>query len=169
MRKFSKSLTIIIICILVFTGCSGQKKEAGSVTVSIHCDTAVANDMHLEEKWQGIIPEDGCILSETPITLYEGDTVFDVLLTARDEYGIHMEYNGNSGLEYIEGIGNLYEYDGGRWSGWMFSVNGEYPDVGCGQCMLQDGDTVEWNYTCDLGLDLDNGMEDAKEWKEIHE
>ena len=51
----------------------------------------------------------------------------------------------------------------------MFSVNGEYPDVGCGQCMLKDGDIVEWNYTCDLGLDLDNGMEDAKEWKEIHE
>ena len=76
MRNFSRSLTIMIICILVFTGCSGQKKEVGSVTVSIHCDTAIANDMHLEEKWQGILPEDGCILSETPITLYEGDTVF---------------------------------------------------------------------------------------------
>ena len=169
MKKFIRLLPIMILCLITLSGCSGQKNEIGTVTVSIRCDTAIRNELHKEEKWKGILPEDGCILSETVITLYENDTVFDVLLAARDDYGIHMEYNGTNGLEYIEGIGNLYEYDGGRWSGWMFSVNGEYPDVGCGQFQLQDGDTVEWNYTCDLGLDLDESLNDAKEWKETHE
>ena len=70
--------------------------------------------------------------------------------------------------EYIEGIGNLYERDGGRWSGWMYSVNGVYGDVGCGQFELNDGDVIEWNYTCDLGLDLDADSKEAEEWKETH-
>ena len=169
LKKYLNFLLILMICFMPLCGCSAPKKEIGTVTVSIQCDTAVANDMHKEEKWKGIIPEDGCILPETEITLYEGDTVFDVLLTVRDEYRIHMEYNGGTGTEYIEGIGNLYEHDGGRWSGWMFSVNGEYPDVGSGQYELKDQDIVEWNYTCDLGLDLDANMDDAKEWKETHE
>ena len=168
LRKIIKILSILL-CFIALSGCSGQKKEIGTVTISIRCDTAIDNDLHKDEKWQGILPEDGCILQETMVPLYENDTVFDLLLTARDAYGIHMEYNGSNGLEYIEGIGNLYEYDGGRWSGWMFSVNGEYPDVGCGQYKLQDGDVVEWNYTCDLGLDLNTNLEDAKEWKETYE
>ena len=106
---------------------------------------------------------------ETEMEICEGDTVFDVLLEARDAYKIHMEYSGGKKTEYIEGIGNLYEFDGGRWSGWMFSVNGEYIDVGCGQCEVKDGDVIRWDYTCDLGLDLDAHMEDAKAWKETHE
>lgn len=169
LKKIIQTLLIFIFCLLMLCGCSSQKKTIGNITVSIRCDTAVANEMHKEEKWKGIIPEDGCILTETEVPLYEGDTVFDVLLTIRDEYGIHMEYNGGTGMEYIEGIGNLYQYDGGRWSGWMFAVNGEYPEVGCGQCKLKDGDLVSWDYTCDLGLDLNTNMEDAKEWKETHE
>ena len=169
LQKYMKTLWIAICCLCFLSGCAGSKKEIGKVSLSIHCDTAIANDLHKQEKWSGILPEDGCVLSTTEIVLYEGDTVLDVLLTARDQYNIHMEYNGTQGMEYIEGIGNLYEYDGGRWSGWMFSVNGEYPEIGCGQYVLADGDIVEWNYTCDLGLDLDSEMTDAKEWKETHE
>lgn len=30
---------------------------------------------------------------------------------------------------YIEGIGNLYEFDCGNLSGWMYSVNGVWPDL----------------------------------------
>ena len=168
-KKYVKILWIIGYCIFVLSGCSGTKKEIGKVTLSIRCDTAIANDLHKQEKWSGILPEDGCMLSETEITLYEGDTVLDVLLTVRDQYNIHMEYNGTQGMEYIEGIGNLYEYDGGRWSGWMFCINGKYQEMGCGQYVLSDGDIVEWNYTCDLGLDLDSELTDAKKWKETHE
>ena len=81
-----------------------------------------------------------------------------------------MEYNGTAGKEYIEGIQNLYEYDGGRWSGWMYAVNGEYPGTGCGSYEVSLGDQITWNYTCDLGMDLEGAdMEDAAEWKDTHE
>ena len=31
---------------------------------------------------------------------------------------------------YVEGINQLYEFDCGKNSGWMYSVNGEYPNYG---------------------------------------
>ena len=86
----------------------------------------------------------------------EGDTVFDVLQRVCRAQGIHMESNWTPAYNsaYIEGIGNLYEFDCGNLSGWMYSVNGVWPDYGCSSCTLHDGDTVVWSYTCDLGRDV---------------
>ena len=72
---------------------------------------------------------------------------------------------------YIQGIGNLYEQDGGRWSGLDVTVlNGKYAKVSCGEYTLKDGDEVQWNYSCDLGADLKGtDKEKAKEWKEKNE
>ena len=38
----------------------------------------------------------------------------------------------------------------------MYCVNGEYPNVGCSDYKIKDGDNIEWHYTCDLGEDLKN-------------
>ncbi len=141
-----------------------------TVTMSIRCDTAVNNGMHLEAKWAGIVPASGCILDATEFEIEDGDTVLDVLIQARDKYKLHMEYSGTKSGAYVEGINNLYEFDGGRWSGWMYCVNGWYPNYGCGVYYLKPGDKIEWNYTCDLGLDLDSTWwEGAQEWKDTHE
>jgi hypothetical protein len=142
-----------------------------TVTMHIRCDTAVANGMHLEAKWAGIVPASGCILDTTTIEIKDGDTVLDVLKMARDKFKLHMEYSGGSGSgAYVEGINNLYEFDGGRWSGWMYCVNDWYPNYGCGVYFLKPGDRIEWNYTCDLGLDLDpTWYAGAQEWKDTHE
>ena len=72
------------------------------------------------------------------------------------EKGIHMEaswtpvYNS----AYVEGIHNLYEFDCGALSGWMYAVDGWYPNYGCSRYQLKDGEKVEWRYTCDLGRDV---------------
>ena len=129
-KKIRKILLLVFLSGLLLNGCaakegSGEDADRPTATVSIRCDTAVANGMAEEDKWKGIIPEDGCILPETEVEYSEGDTVFDLLCQVTDQYGIQMEYNGTAGKEYIEGIQNLYEYDGGRWSGWMSSVTGE--------------------------------------------
>ena len=68
-----------------------------------------------------------------------------------------MEYTGAGSTIYIEGINNLYEFDGGNNSGWMYSVNGWYPNYGCGTYRVKQSDVIEWNYTCDLGKDLGAG------------
>lgn len=145
----------------------GGKKN--TVTFTIRCDTAVANGMHKEAEWAGIVPADGCILPVITMEFEEGETVFDLLCRVRDTYKLQMEYSGANGGQYIEGINNLYEFDGGRWSGWMYCVNDWYPNYGCGQYTVAAGDVIEWNYTCDLGLDLDAEMPGAQEWKDTHD
>ena len=145
--------------------------KKNTVTIQIRCDTAVKNGMHREAKWAGIVPASGCILDTTEFEIEDGNTVLDVLKMARDKFRLHMEYSGGSGSgAYVEGINNLYEFDGGRWSGWMYCVNGWYPNYGCGAYYLKPGDKIEWNYTCDLGLDLDGSWwEGAQDWKDSHE
>lgn len=148
-----------------------ETTKKNTVTFTIRCDTAVANGMHKEAKWAGIVPASGCILPVITLEFEEGETVFDLLCRVRDTYKLQMEYSGANGGEYIEGINNLYEFDGGRWSGWMYCVNGWYPNYGCGQYVVRSGDVIEWNYTCDLGCDLENGdpYGYGKEWKDTHD
>jgi hypothetical protein len=106
-----------------------------------------------------MVPSGGVILSKTTVTFYEGESVFDVLQRVCKEKGIHMEaawtpiYNS----AYVEGIHNLYEFDCGALSGWMYKVNGWYPNYGSSRYQLKDGDTVEWRFTCDLGNDIGGG------------
>lgn len=147
---------------------SPDAPKGDTVTLTIRCDTAVAKGMNTEAKWAGIVPSSGVILPVTEMEIEPGETVFSVLSRASSQYKFQMEYSGTNGAEYIEGINNLYEFDGGRWSGWMYCVNDWYPNYGCGQYALKDGDVIEWNYTCDLGKDL--GQEwMGEDWTETHE
>lgn len=125
-------------------------------TFSIECSTILNNLSMLDPDKLEAVPSGGVILAKTTVTFYEGESVFDVLQRVCKEKGIHMEsswtpiYNS----AYIEGIHNLYEFDCGELSGWMYRVNGWYPNYGCSRYQLKDGDVVEWRYTCDLGNDV---------------
>ena len=66
-----------------------------------------------------------------------------------------MEASGAQGLMYVHGIGNIYEFDFGDLSGWVYLVNGESASIGCAQYVLQPGDRVEFRYTLELGKDID--------------
>jgi hypothetical protein len=107
-----------------------------------------------------VLPDDGVIFPATKVTFYEGESVFDVLLREMKKAKIHMEfemtplYNSN----YIEGINNIYEFDCGELSGWMYRVNGWFPNYGASRYQLKDGDVIEWLYTCDLGRDIGGGQ-----------
>ena len=129
---------------------------AYTCTFSISCATILNNmDLCAEEKME-LVPADGWILQPVTVTFYEAESVFDVLLRLCQEQKIHMEYMDTPmyNSAYIEGIANLYEFDVGALSGWMYSVNGWFPNYGCSRYALQDGDVVNWVYTCDLGADV---------------
>ena len=91
------------------------------------------------------------------MTFYEGESVFNVLLRTCKQQGIHMEFVNTPiyNSAYIEGIHNLYEFDCGQLSGWIYKVNGWSPNYGCSRYALKDGDVIEWQYTCNLGIDID--------------
>ena len=136
-----------------------DKDTAYTCTFSIECSTILNNLSMLEPEKLEMVPFDGVILSEITVVFHEGESVFDVLQRVCTENNIHMEaswtpmYNS----AYIEGIHNLYEFDCGALSGWMYKVNGWYPNYGCSRYQLQDGDVVEWRFTCDLGNDIGGG------------
>ena len=125
-------------------------------TVSISCAAILENLDRLNAEKADLIPADGVLLAPTAVEFTEGESVFDVLKRVCRENKIHMEFSETPVYQsaYIEGIGNLYEFDCGNLSGWMYSVNGVWPDYGCSSCTLHDGDTVVWSYTCDLGRDV---------------
>ena len=128
--------------------------------VSISCAAILENLDRLNAEKADLIPADGVLLAPTAVEFTEGESVFDVLKRVCRENKIHMEFSETPVYQsaYIEGIGNLYEFDCGEGSGWMYRVNGEFPNYGCSRYPLQDGDTVEWVYTCDFGADVGGGL-----------
>ena len=134
-----------------------NKGTAYTCTFSIECSTILNNLENLDPDKLELVPSDGVILPPTTVTFYEGESVFDVIQRVCKEYNIHLEFSWTPiyNSAYIEGIHNLYEFDCGPLSGWMYRVNGWYPNYGCSRYQLADGEVVEWRYTCnDLGKDI---------------
>ncbi|MDO5304391.1 MAG: DUF4430 domain-containing protein [bacterium] len=139
-------------------------KKAYTCTLSISCNTILDNMEDLVPEKACLVPEDGILLASEEVTFYEGESVFDVLLRETKNHKMHMEFVNTPiyNSAYIEGIGNLYEFDCGQLSGWMYKVNDWFPNYGCSRYMLEPGDKVEWVYTCDLGRDV-GGYTEAME------
>jgi hypothetical protein len=130
--------------------------KAMTATMSVTCLTILDNMKLLDKEKVELVPKDGVIFPATKVTFYEGESVFNVLQREMKKHKIHMEFVNTPiyNSAYIEGINNLYEFDVGELSGWMFKVNGWFPNYGSSRYQLKEGDVIEWVYTCDLGRDV---------------
>jgi len=164
MKRFVK-FSILVMLLLLLCGCnkSGGAEVADTngdgkltCTLEIRCDTLLGNLDKLTDGKAALVPEDGILLPVTEVEFTGGSSVFDVFRQTLKDQKIHFEYVDASAYDsiYIEGIGNLYEFDCGPQSGWMYSVNGIYPGLGCSGYTLADGDVIVFSYTLDLGADL---------------
>lgn len=133
-------------------------------TISVSCATVLNNLSYLKEEKRGIIPSDGIILSRRTVTFNEGESVFNVLQREMKRAKIHLEFTSTPVYDsiYIEGINNLYEFDCGDGSGWLYSVNGIFPGYGCNQYKLKNGDEIKWLYSCDLGKDVGGNVRQGR-------
>lgn len=143
---------------------SDDSENGGSsniCTITIRCDTILDNLENLDAGKEAYVPANGVILSTSQVEFDDGETVFDVLKRVCDYAGIQLEYSWTPmySTYYIEGINNLYEFDCGNESGWMYKVNGWFPNYGCSAYTLKNGDDIVWCYTCNgLGADVGGGM-----------
>ena len=133
-----------------------EDKKTHSCTITVRCDTILDNLKYLDPAKAGLIPASGVILPEQTVEYNEGESVFDVTLRAMQSNKIHFEFSKTPAYNsvYIEGINNIYEFDCGELSGWMYRVNGVFHNYGCSLCTVADGDRIEWLYSCDMGADL---------------
>lgn len=124
--------------------------------LSVTCATILDNMSRFNQDKLEVLPAEGVIYPPQNVVFYEGESVFNVLQREMKKHKIHMEFTMTPlyNSHYIEGINNIYEFDCGELSGWMYKVNDWCPNYGCSRYLLQDGDVIEWLYTCDLGRDL---------------
>ena len=153
-----KVISLSLLFILLLCGCSiksadeyySSKEPEGNLhaTISIDCSRAV--------EYKGSKRKKAEILKPYSVSFADGESVFDLLKRACRENKIQFEYEGEGDSVYISGIDYLYEFDCGDLSGWEYSVNDKFPNVGCAASYPEDGDTVKWLFTCDLGADIGN-------------
>ena len=172
-RHFRVILTVIVLALFAvafFIGFKvmgpGSGKDSGkdvsgkdgTVTVSSDCKSLAEDPSKLTKpELKKYIPEDGVILKETEYKFKEGENVYDALEALCLKNDIQLETSEDTVYKsrYIEGINYLYEKDGGKMSGWLFSVNGKTPNYGASKVKLEDGQKIRWFYTVNYEDDSD--------------
>ncbi|MEG1271264.1 MAG: DUF4430 domain-containing protein [Ruthenibacterium sp.] len=145
------------------TGAAGTPDAApqNQCTIEIRCDTILNHMTDLTQGKNQYVPANGVILATSAIPFEEGETAFDVLKRACEIAGIQLEFSWTPALgsNYVEGINQLYEFDCGSESGWMYKVNGWFPNYGPSGYTLKNNDVIVWSYTCKgLGADIGGGV-----------
>lgn len=139
-------------------------------TVRIKCNTIYDNLSKLKSGKKDFLPSNGVILNNVKVELNGGESAFDVIKKACEENvctdnckyckanGVQIEYTYTPAFNnyYIEGIHQIYEKDCGTQSGWMYSVNGVFPDVDTSSYSVSPGDVIVFSFTCNMGEDIGN-------------
>jgi hypothetical protein len=118
-------------------------------SISVDCSRALEYE-GIESEISAILPQDGQIIPYTEVEITENMSAYDVLLQAASKNNIAID--GDS--SYVSGINGLSEFDCGALSGWMYSVNGDFPNVPMNEYTVSENDEIKLMYTCDMGNDL---------------
>ena len=89
--------------------------------------------------------------SESGVEADTSETVWDVLQRVAKKHNITFTASDNNSYHtvYISAVNGLGEFDNGKNSGWMYTVNGSHPEVGVAAKYLKDGDNIILHYTDD--------------------
>jgi hypothetical protein len=123
-------LGVLITAILIFTSACG---DGDSDEASFSCELSV-------------LTHEETVLENETVSFSEGDSALDILIAAVQEAKLQLEYDGTGGLAYVRGINDLYEFDEGPESGWVYTVNGERINESAGSFTPEDGDIIVWQY-----------------------
>ena len=117
-------------------------------SITIECKSILNNMDDLKPEHEKYVPKNGIMLDNYKTTLKSKSTVYDLLKKACNDKGITYTAKDTMYSVYIVGINNIDEKDCGKDSGWMYSVNGSFPNVSVDSKKLKDDDKVVFTYTC---------------------
>ncbi len=136
----------------------------GYVKISF-TDQGVRNEEEdIEELYRTPLGE---FIETVEVPFAEGENIPQVTLRLLEALNIESEYSGaaESGF-YLQAIKNfelnnvfyesLGEYDAGSQSGWMVTLNNWFMDQGASAFIVEDGDVIKWQYSCQWGADIGN-------------
>ncbi len=88
----------------------------------------------------------------------ESVSVYDVFTKALDDAGLEYvgaEKNYVSKIKAPKAYGGYWlgEFDNGKNSGWMYTVNGDHPQFGLKDFKVTNGDSIVWHYVDDYKLE----------------
>ena len=98
-------------------------------------------------------------IKTTSCKIDEDSTVYDLFTEVLDDYDIDSVGAGSNYVSTIYApsvLGGyaLREFINGKYSGWMYTVNGDHPAYGLKDYVLDDGDTVIWHYVNDYRYEV---------------
>lgn len=141
-------MLIIVLSSLASCGENSEETEKNlTCSFQITCEQALNEEPKLKKIFADTPFADGKIYFNKQQAFLKGQSVFDILLDITKEQQIQMEFaKGPYTAPYIEGIANLYEFDGGANYGWMYKVNGETPNISCGKYYPKQNDVIVFEY-----------------------
>ena len=125
-----------------------KKTDTVTCTVTVECKSILDHMDELKEEHEEFVPSDGYIIKNYTYKAKAGYTAYDALKSACNNNDIKLTAQKTSYGVYISGINNLDEFDCGKQSGWMYSVNGIMPNTTCGNVTVDDGDSIVFTYVC---------------------
>lgn len=125
-----------------------KKTDTVTCTVTVECKSILDHMDELKEGHEEFVPSDGYIIKNYTYKAKSGYTAYDALKSACNNNDIKLTAQKTSYGVYISGINNLDEFDCGKQSGWMYSVNGIMPNTTCGNVTVDDGDSIVFTYVC---------------------
>lgn len=125
-----------------------KKTDTVTCTVTVECKSILDHMDELKEGHEEFVPSDGYIIKNYTYKAKAGYTAYDALKSACNNNDIKLTAQKTSYGVYISGINNLDEFDCGKQSGWMYSVNGIMPNTTCRNVTVDDGDSIVFTYVC---------------------
>lgn len=122
-----------------------------NVSISIDCKNILTNKNDLDDGYHDYVPDSGVILSTKTYRVKKGTTVVEVLKSAANENKINLVTQSSAFGLYVKSIGYLEEKICGSSSGWLYKVNGKIANKAASSYKLNEGDKIEWRYTCKQG------------------
>ena len=123
-------------------------KDEISCTLNVECKSILNNMDKLKDGHSEYVPANGYIIKGYKYTAKAGFTAYDALKKACEDNGIKLTAKSSMYGTYVSGINNIDELDCGKQSGWMYSINGNRPNVSASSQRVTDGDEITFEYVC---------------------
>lgn len=144
MLKKITAFGIVFLLLFGCVGCSGAEAPEEQV-VNSNQPSVEFTEVDVPDEQSSATIEVNFVGDEKFVrTIYdvEGMTAFDLL----DQSGVVYTYEESSYGPFITSIREIENGSEGEMSCWMYNINGEPAQVGCGSYELQDGDVITWTF-----------------------